>query len=78
MEAGEFLDNSKQSFEKARSRLGQGRVLFFQGVLSRAQGETGTASVHFRQAEALFRIIGARLEAERAKEAILSVSNPVG
>ncbi len=78
VEAQEYLDKSKQSFEKARSRLGQGRVLYYQGDLARAQGNTVSASDHYQQAEASFRSIGARLEAERAREAVLSVSQPAG
>jgi len=75
-EAEDYLDKSKQSFEKARSRLGQGRVEYYQGDLARAQGNTGSASEHYQQAEALFHSIGARLEAGRARKAILSVSLP--
>jgi len=74
-EAQEYLDKSKQSFEKTRSRLGQGRVLYYQGDLARAQSETVHAAEHFQQAEVLFRSIGARLEAERAREAFLSLSD---
>ena len=67
--ANRYLRESETVFQKLRSRLYQGRVVYQFGALAETQGDRRSARMRFREAALLFQSVGARLEAKRADEA---------
>ncbi len=67
--ARRLLEQSEDVFKKLRSRLYLGKTIYQYGVLAETEGEYRHAQACFSEAATLFENIGARLEAQRAKDA---------
>jgi tetratricopeptide (TPR) repeat protein len=73
-QARTYLKESETIFSKLRSRLYQGRTTYQLGLLAEAQGDYLIAQQKLIQAAALFRNVGAVMEAERAEIACSQLS----
>ena len=68
--ASQHLQESLLVFQKLRSRLYQGRVIYQLGLLAEMQSKSSEAQAHFNRAVGLFHSVGAKLDEQRAADAL--------